>query len=116
MTVKGVPPWHEPPHEPTVRHEHRNYAAVGPWAADAACKDQAAVMEMPEGKRTKTTTRRVMAARHICQSCPVQRACYRWAMTKPDPAYGMMAGGLTPGERDIRRRGQGTPKNRPIAL
>lgn len=101
MTVKAVAPWLN---EPRVIHEHRDYTPTGPWADDAACKPQPAAMEMPEGKRTGDGNRRVAVARLICDACPVQAECLEWAMTTPDPAYGLMAGGLTPGERDQRRR------------
>jgi hypothetical protein len=52
---------------------------------------------------------------HLCAGCPVEDHCYQWAMTDPDPAEGLVAGGLTPLERDSLRRGiNGITKRRAL--
>lgn len=38
-----------------------------------------------------------------CRECPVLLDCRRWALTDPDPAVDMVAGGLTPHQRLVRR-------------
>lgn len=96
-------PWQE-----TRAHEGR-YEPVGPWGAQAACKHSAPAMEMPGGRGSSNTParrRHIAAARIICKGCPVRVECLDWAFTTPDPADGMIAGGLTPNERDRARQGR----------
>jgi len=52
---------------------------------------------------------RVAKAKAICATCPVLEPCQAWAMTDPDPAYDLIAGGLDPLERArIRRQRKAT--------
>lgn len=39
----------------------------------------------------------------LCRDCVVILECRRWALTEPDPATDMVAGGLTPHQRLIKR-------------
>lgn len=82
------------------------YAAPGEWADDAACLGTK-TMHLPDKPRRKLTKQYLAAAataRIMCNGCPVIDACFAWAMTDPDPAEGLMAGGMTPPERDALRR------------
>lgn len=76
-----------------------SYAPVGRWAARSACRDRTADMVV-HGEQAINDQRHNEQARQICNTCPVQDECRQWALTEPDPAEGMMAGGLTPNDRD----------------
>ena len=39
----------------------------------------------------------------LCRECRVLLECRRWALTDPDPATDMVAGGLTPHQRLVKR-------------
>jgi hypothetical protein len=39
----------------------------------------------------------------LCRECQVILECRRWALTDPDPATDMVAGGLTPHQRLVKR-------------
>jgi len=39
----------------------------------------------------------------LCRECRVVLECRRWALTEPDPATDMVAGGLTPHQRLVKR-------------
>jgi hypothetical protein len=82
------------------------YARYGPWAQDAACHDQCNAMVMPRlrGPRGSEQMRGIRHAIAICNTCPVREPCRERACTTPDPVAGMIAGGLTPAERDRVRR------------
>jgi hypothetical protein len=84
-------------------------AVPGAWAEAAACRNRGPTMEMPGGGRGHGFTigqrNQIAAARRICDGCPVLAPCRAWAMTTPDPAVYMVAGGLTPGQRDNVRKG-----------
>lgn len=86
-----------------------SYAIPGAWAEHGACVGATARMEMPTTAPTGTrgpaqrARHQIDAARTICQSCPVLDQCRTWALTDPDPAAYMIAGGLTPRERDALR-------------
>lgn len=84
------------------------YACPGPWVDQAACSGATHLMVMPNGRGTATTRKaraHIARARSICHSCPVIGECLEWALTDPDPAVHMVAGGLIPSERNrIRER------------
>lgn len=83
-------------------HPHRGdtavYALPGDWADDAACRGAVETMtyDLPPSTNAQ--------AKAVCGRCPVIAACRTWALTCPDPAQGMVAGGLTPPERNRVRR------------
>lgn len=84
-----------------------NYGAVpGWWVADAACKGDTASMALPEraGRQGPTIQARFLRLRERCLACPVYDQCREWALTKPDPAPGMYAAGMTESERERMRR------------
>jgi WhiB family redox-sensing transcriptional regulator len=57
-------------------------------------------MTMPtRGRPSHSALVRVAQAKALCRTCPVQAACLTWALSDPDPAIGMVAGGTTPAER-----------------
>lgn len=86
----------------------------GRWTDRAACRGQTATMAMPDlhrddgrpgGVYTVRQRAHVAAARTLCAGCPVRDECAAWALAHPDPAAGMMAGGMTPSQRrDVRNR------------
>ncbi|MPY92521.1 MAG: WhiB family transcriptional regulator [Acidimicrobiia bacterium] len=65
------------------------------WHADAACRGHGidAWFPVPANARNE-----VAAARAVCSTCPVQRACLRWALAQPATLAGVWAG-TTQGER-----------------
>jgi hypothetical protein len=82
-------------------------------------------MLIPENLKTYQThvKARIALAKTICHGCPVLTECREWALSEPDPAYTMVAAGMSPKDRNAARKMQprlvvvrGTPKNRPIAL
>jgi WhiB family transcriptional regulator, redox-sensing transcriptional regulator len=81
----------------------------GAWVEQAACRGMT-IMEIPDTqnhgrKPSREAAVKIEAARIVCRRCPVIDRCLDWAMGHPDPAFGMMAGGLTPVERsDLRRK------------
>lgn len=84
-------------------------APPGRWVDQAACRGKQPLFVMyPTASHKQPTHSRhrpqIEAAKQICASCPVLIDCYQWAMTDPDPAFDLIAGGLTPRERVIRRR------------
>lgn len=91
--------------------ERMTFANPGEWAERAACKGETVAMEIPPGHRPSKISaearERIYRARSICLACPVLDPCREWAMTSPDPAYQLMAGGLTPDERNYRRADAG---------
>jgi hypothetical protein len=83
------------------------HAVPGDWADRAACRGSMNTMEVPRNRNLGISQLRLRMAPalHLCAGCPVEDQCYQWAMTDPDPAEGLVAGGLTPLERDSLRRG-----------
>jgi hypothetical protein len=47
---------------------------------------------------------KVARAKALCAGCPMLGPCRAWALTQPDPCVGLVAGGLTPAERQRARR------------
>ena len=45
-------------------------------------------------------------ALELCRACSALLECRRWALTDPDPATDMVAGGLTPHQRLVKRMKQ----------
>lgn len=84
---------------------YRQYAPTGPWTEHAACRGSTALMN---GDRDDADE-----ALAVCRTCPVIDACRAWALTTPDPADGLVAGGLTPRQRARVRRGQPAGNHRP---
>jgi hypothetical protein len=65
----------------------------GPWVTQAACT-----------VRHNMSDDNAPAACLVCRACPVQSQCTVWACGTPDPVPGLVAGGMTTGERDRVRR------------
>jgi WhiB family redox-sensing transcriptional regulator len=88
---------------------HTRHQAPGTWANQAACTGQGPDMVMPGTPRGSTQARankrHIANAKQYCNTCPVLEQCRTWALTDPDPAEGLIAGGLTPNERRHRRNG-----------
>jgi hypothetical protein len=84
-------------------------AVPGEWADRAAC-DKAGDLFVVTNNRTDVAGQRKAHAKAlaICNRCPVSEDCYEWAMSDPEPAYQMIAGGLTPVERNLMRRSMRT--------
>lgn len=95
---------------------NHDYAYPGEWIRWAACRGRVQQMAMPDqvrdyddgrrsGHRNLTVRQRahITVARSVCLGCPVLADCKAWALTLPDPAKGMVAGGLTPTQRDAAR-------------
>lgn len=79
-------------------------ALPGDWTHRAACKRRGA--EMVQADARESTGRAHNArAKQICSTCPVLAECRAWALTRPDPASGLIAGGLTVNERKRHRYG-----------
>jgi hypothetical protein len=93
------------------------HAVPGEWADRAACRGSMNTMETPRNRNLTISQLRLRMSKalHLCAGCPVEDHCYQWAMTDPDPAEGLVAGGLTPLERDSLRRGiNGITKRRAL--
>jgi hypothetical protein len=88
------------------------YAERKPWP-DAACVGRLDLMTMPyldrpvgqAGGITYTRAHRAQVARAktLCASCPRLDECRAWSLGEPDPANGMIAGGMTPADRKAAR-------------
>lgn len=86
-------------------------ANTGRWVRDAACADyDTNAFAIPDQRRpgrpgpTAGSHLIIRAAKQTCQRCPVLAECRAWALSTPDPAVGLIAGGLTPRERASKRR------------
>lgn len=79
------------------------------WQDDAACRGHQHVMLLPDRPRRAShrgpIAKRIAQAKVLCRSCPVLAECREWALQYPDPAVGLVAGGLTDIERHTRRFG-----------
>jgi WhiB family redox-sensing transcriptional regulator len=82
--------------------------APGDWVEQAACRGHQKLFVYPQSNIlvAREAAYRGMSERAvaICHRCPVLIECRRWALTSPDPAVDMVAGGLTPWERRAIRR------------
>ncbi len=88
------------------------------WVRHAACRNRMDLFIMPtvrrgrprrdevvDGKRVvKSYEDKIAEVKAICRGCPVLEQCRDWALTDPDPAEAMIAGGLTFDERVMLRR------------
>ncbi len=97
------------------------------WVYHAACRNRMDLFIMPtirrgpprrgeivDGKRVvKSYEDKIAEAKAICRGCPVLEPCRDWALTGPDPAEAMIAGGLTFAERVVLRRGSAHGGTRP---
>jgi hypothetical protein len=89
-----------------------NYAERKPWP-DAACIGRLELMTMPYLDRpvgkaggvtyTREQRAQVKRAKYLCVTCPRLEECRAWALTDPDPCNGMVAGAMTPAERNKAR-------------
>jgi len=82
------------------------YQMPGRWAREAVCRGNGRLFTIPFGvtqPMSPALRDQIDAAREICDRCPVLEQCRAWALSRPDPAHGMIAGGLTPHERQRRR-------------
>lgn len=83
-----------------------SYANPGDWATQAACAGDIDGMTMPrEHSQTRAAIQHITVAIARCEQCPVLHECRLWALTTPDPATGLVAGGHTPNQRQRIRRG-----------
>ena len=67
-------------------------ASPEPWRADAACHGRTATM-YPTGAPG------IADAVAVCAGCVVLEPCRTWALSRPDPVPGGVAGGLTERQR-----------------
>lgn len=86
-----------------------NAQPPGPWADQAACKGHTRLMVCPRpsgnsDRRPPEDRVKTQRAMELCLACPVLAPCRQWALTDPDPAHDMIAGGMTPVERNTHRR------------
>jgi WhiB family redox-sensing transcriptional regulator len=82
-------------------------ANPGPWAQQAACTGAIELFTVNwNHHHDGITHRKETAARAVCATCPVLAPCREWALTEPDPAYQLIAGGLDPHQRQQIRRGR----------
>jgi hypothetical protein len=85
---------------------------------NANCKGRGHLFIMPPpGRRTAATNQRLAAAYQLCDTCPVLQECRAWALGRPDPAFGLIAGGLAPHQRAALRGPYGSrpPRALPAA-
>jgi hypothetical protein len=84
---------------------HPRPANPGAWAERAGCINAGNLFVVTNNRADVADQRKTHAkALAICNRCPVSEDCYEWAMSDPEPAYQMIAGGLTPVERNLMRR------------
>lgn len=82
----------------------------GEWIEYAACAARGVdvfvcdVRESGARKPARRYAENNAIAKRICAGCPVRPMCLDWAMQLPDPAYNLVAGGLTHRERSRERR------------
>jgi len=68
------------------------------WQLSAACRERdAALFFHPDNERGEARDARIVAAKHICRTCPVHTQCLRHALDTREP-YGIW-GGTTEDER-----------------
>ena len=73
-------------------------ADVWDWQRAGACRGRdSAQFFHPDGERGASRTRRELAAKAVCRSCPVRAECAAHALVAREP-YGVW-GGFTEGER-----------------
>jgi hypothetical protein len=89
----------------TTFYSYPDYAPREPWP-EAACLGATKVMALPTGDHIfrKNTQPHIARAKALCAGCPMLVLCRAWALTEPDPCVGMVAGGMTPVERQRARR------------
>jgi len=91
-----------------IHGKQTDIESPGNWVEDAACRGRQQLFVYPQANilAARENTYRSMSERAItiCHRCPVLFECRRWALTSPDPAVDMVAGGLTPWERRTIRR------------
>jgi len=76
--------------------------AVTSWRDKAACQAAPGLFFGPEGEDAHTKRYREAAAIAICRECPVIRACFTYAIRRPE-RYGVY-GGTGERERSYMRR------------
>lgn len=73
-------------------------ADVWDWQRDGACRGRdSAQFFHPDGERGASRTRRELAAKAVCRTCPVRAECAAHALAAREP-YGVW-GGFTESER-----------------
>jgi hypothetical protein len=85
-----------------LRNQITRYANPGNWADHAACKQHVDDMVVRINPKTRVA-RHDQPGLYWCDQCPVLSQCRQWALTEPDPAYQLVAGGMTPHERKTAR-------------
>ena len=87
----------------SVPDYHPSPPAPSGWPERAACREEDPdLFYPPEGERGSNLALRELVAKRICATCPVQSECAAYALAV-DERYGVW-GGLTPAERQRRRR------------
>ena len=77
------------------------------WRVHASCRSCSPDLFFPAGT-TGAARHEIVAAKVVCETCPVQSQCLRFAL-KTGQAYGIW-GGTTEDERVMLRRMQREPK------
>lgn len=81
---------------------------IGPWHEQAACKGEGWLFLMPNDRTQRNRGRlpdRCQTAIATCFDCPVLEQCEQWAFAHHiDPCPHHILAGLTPRQRNIRRR------------
>lgn len=85
---------------------HFEILGPGPWSDRAACRAAEWGTMDYVGNSTRGQRAHVSRAVALCTGCPVLAECRDWALSSPDPVPWSIAGGLTPHERNKRRKGR----------
>lgn len=81
---------------------------LDPWHEQAACRNtRHPDVWYPDKEQTHT----IRAAKMVCKQCPVRAECLQAAFDNGEP-FGIW-GGYTFEEREVIRRNNGIPKNKP---
>jgi hypothetical protein len=81
---------------------------IGPWHERAACKSKGRMFLIPADRSSQY--RNLLPARNqtaiaMCFRCPVLKQCEQWAMAHQfDPCPHHILAGLTPSQRNVKRR------------
>ena len=88
------------------------FEVPGNWAMRAACIGRGDEFVMPGLNKPAHAAR----MKQVCAGCEVLDECRTWALSRPDPALGLIAGGMTPKERktEAKRLGIVTHVRPPI--
>jgi hypothetical protein len=68
------------------------------WMSRASCRGAVELMFPPDDADKAELMAHRARARVLCENCPVQAECLRWALTEQDPLVGCVVAGLTQGQ------------------